>query len=62
MKLNEAIIKATKTKRKIKNNELNMVSQTAKSLIYWLFIHSNDNIETVQTTIEYLNSNDWELE
>lgn len=59
MNLKEAIKLAMKRKKKIKSKKLSMYKQSAKSLIYWLFIDTKNEYKTLTN---FLDANDWELE
>ena len=58
-----AAIKLAKFKRcKLKNTELRLHQQDAKSLIYWLFTKSSSKFDAVLLCTRWLNSDDWQLD
>lgn len=62
MKLKDVIIQAQKHKCTIKNTEFRMFQQTAKSLIHWLFVNTEDDFERIELVIKYLKSDNWQLD
>ncbi len=63
MKLKEAIKLAKKEKKKIKSQSLGMYSQTAKSLIYWIFSQGGpSNLDSICEVAKWLRTEDWELD
>lgn len=62
MKIKEAIIKARKKKKEISAPSIGYHSQTAKNLIYWLFVSAKDDKKSLQEFKKMLNATDWELD
>lgn len=62
MKIKKAIEKARKKRKQIRNTELAMMNQSAKSLIYWIFIDSKSDKEALERVASYLKSDKWVLD
>jgi hypothetical protein len=62
MTLREAIEMSRVHKRKIRNDELAMEQQSAKSLIHWLFTDEDEIGKEIDVINKFLKSNAWELE
>ena len=64
MKIKDAIIKAIKQKRMIKNEsfKVRMSKQTAKSLVHWLFVDTESDKKAYKILKRWLKSDAWELD
>lgn len=61
MKLQQAIRLATGKKVTIQNIQLSIYNQTAKTLCFWLFNDTDNDMETYNVLDEWLISDQWEL-